>query len=123
MIEEVIYALENLSDKFGIYIDWSNPNTVPYIQDLLSRFMGYQTIIDIITIVLLLGICGVLLVLIPKIYKYDKEVFGPVAAVVGAVLILGAFVIIVSSIFSIVRNIYMPELTLLNYIKTLLTIN
>ena len=37
MSEEIIKVLDNIGQKFGIAIDWTSENVLPYIQDLMHR--------------------------------------------------------------------------------------
>ena len=51
MSEEVIKILDDLGQRFGIAIDWSSQNVLPYMQDLFERFIEYRNISAIIWIV------------------------------------------------------------------------
>ena len=37
MSEEIIKILDDLGRRFGILIDWSSKNILPYLQDLIPR--------------------------------------------------------------------------------------
>ena len=60
MSNEIIKVLEYLGEKFGIAIDWTQQNVLPYVQDLAGRFVKYYTIKEIISVVIcaLMGIVG-----------------------------------------------------------------
>ena len=47
MGEEVIKVLKHLSDQFGVAIDWSSANIMPYLNDLMSRMIKYGIYINI----------------------------------------------------------------------------
>lgn len=36
MSEEIIKVIDELGKRFGIVIDWSNQNIIPYLQELLK---------------------------------------------------------------------------------------
>lgn len=42
MGNEVIKVLDALCDKFGIAIDWSSNNVLPYIQQLTGKIVNYE---------------------------------------------------------------------------------
>lgn len=44
MSEEIIKVIDELGKRFGIVIDWSNQNIIPYLQELLKRFICYRNI-------------------------------------------------------------------------------
>lgn len=61
MSEEIIKILDDLGRRFGIVIDWSSENVMPYLQDLMSRYVTYETLTSIMwaiagIIVLIIGI-------------------------------------------------------------------
>ena len=39
MNEELIKALTELANKFGIAIDWTSQNALPYAQELMNRIV------------------------------------------------------------------------------------
>lgn len=41
MSNEVIKVLDHICDKFGIAIDWSSSNVMPYLQDLMVPIPVY----------------------------------------------------------------------------------
>ena len=69
MANEIIKVLDNLGEKFGIAVDWSSANVVPYLQDLMTRIVKYETYTSIAWIVLF--ILGILILL--AIRKLIKE--------------------------------------------------
>ena len=42
MSEEIIKVLDELGKRFGIVIDWSNQNIMPYLQELLKSFIKME---------------------------------------------------------------------------------
>lgn len=48
MGDEIIKVLNDLSEKFGIVIDWTQQNIQPYLQDLMSRLGQYELVKNII---------------------------------------------------------------------------
>lgn len=74
MGDEVIKVLEHLGKQFGVAIDWSSANVMPYLQDLMPRIVKYgiyQNISDIIyCLVFLLVIALIARKLYKTSYKY-----------------------------------------------------
>ena len=50
MGEEVIKVLKHLGDQFGVAIDWSSANIMPYLNDLMGRMIKYGIYINIYNI-------------------------------------------------------------------------
>ena len=71
--KEIIEILDYLGRKFGIAIDWTSENVVPYIEDLCARYIKFEIYTSIMWIVLCVGImalagiiwiiCGVILII------------------------------------------------------------
>ncbi len=59
--EQIIKILDNLSDKVGMTIDWSNTNVIPYLQTLTNRYINYEVVTSIFWITI--GVIVIILVL------------------------------------------------------------
>lgn len=42
MENEVIEVLEQISEKFGIAVDWSSKNVIPYLEELAEKVVRYK---------------------------------------------------------------------------------
>ena len=64
MSEEIIKVLDELGKRFGIVIDWSNQNIIPYLQELLKRFICYRNITACVWIIISIAmtISGVVMI-------------------------------------------------------------
>lgn len=119
MSDEVIKVIEALAEQFGIVIDWSSANVIPYLQQLCAKYITHEIITSIVWIVI--GIC---LLLVSKYavkrMKYNgernakerysgydtKEVLWGLLA--GTLIIAGA-IIITCQIFDIITCLTFPE--------------
>ena len=135
MSEEVIKILDDLSQRFGIAIDWSSQNILPYLQDLMTRLIQYKNIqatIWIVVSVIMFILVGIILrVALKYIDKYyDRDEYSSVydedraLAKVFAWFIAGIFIfafilVITLNIRGLIQNIYLPEATIVEYIKSL----
>lgn len=133
MSEEIIKVLDNLGEKFGIAIDWSSQNVLPYLQDLMSRFIAYKNLSAIIWIVvsvvfIILSITlGV--IICKKIKKYyenktygcenDKNFGYGLTWFFAGMIILIFIIVLFCNINGILKNIYIPEATVIEYINSL----
>ena len=73
MGDEVIKVLNHLCDKFGIAIDWTSSNVMPYLQDLMSRMVKYGIYQNISNIIWCLIPLLVLVIITKKLYKAACE--------------------------------------------------
>lgn len=138
--EQIIKVLDNLAERFGMVIDWSQENVLPYIQDLSDRIVRYDIAKSCIWIILgLLFIFGGLLFITQQrriSIKNKKRTFlfdedgdfrngyyedSQTLFVVFYVIISIIFIIfIISNVFDIIRDIYLPEKLIIYTIKSLM---
>ena len=128
MGDEIIKVLNDLGQKFGIAIDWSAENVMPYIKDLGMRFITYRNCMAIVwifisIIMFIVGIiCTKKLIKYMKSDSYDDYEDVPVVIVSGVCivcLLIAATIVFFCNIHGIIQNICMPELTIIEYIKSL----
>lgn len=127
MNSEVIRALESLSEKWGIAIDWTSKNVLPYLQELMGRIIRYELITSVFYLLV-----SVAMVLSAKLWlKYisycnkrdEEDRFGDygiyaMLAIVGMfICVTFGTVIIICQIEDIIKCIVLPESILLQYIK------
>ena len=130
MSEEIIKVLDDLGQRFGIAIDWSNQNIIPYLQDLMQRFISYKNCIAIMWIVISLVLIIVSIIVGILIHKYihrihvesnlskDDENFIKFMSwlIIGSIII-GFTICLFCNIAGLFQNIYIPEVTILKYIQ------
>lgn len=131
MSEEIIKVLDELGKRFGIVIDWSNQNIIPYLQELLQRFIYYKNITACVEIIISIAmiIAGVVMFRFLNKWRksdnYDSDylsndvelatlgyIFSICIIALGIGLILG-------NLFGIVKNVCMPEMVVYEYIKNI----
>ena len=73
MADEIIKVLDDLSQRFGIAVDWSSQNMMPYLQTLGNKLVNYK--IALATLGVICGaICIVLALYLWKdANKYSKD--------------------------------------------------
>ena len=128
MSDEIIKLLDDLGQRFGIAIDWTSENVLPYLQNLMDRFITYNIAMNILYI----AVCAIIIVGsiigIPKISRYAKEKIkeDPRSDWDCGVVIINVFWVIASilsttyllrSISNIIRCVTIPEVVIFNYLQ------
>ena len=116
MSDAIIKVLNELCDKFGIAIDWTSDNVVPYLQDLMvrySKYVCYTSIMWLIIGLIMIVIFGVLL------YKYLKQEYrdGLITFLLGCGMLLGAWDT-VNQIMDIIEITTIPEKAIIEDIRS-----
>lgn len=73
MSEEIIKVLDNLGEKFGIAVDWTSQNIMPYIQELMNRYRSYFITSCVIWLTLELVLLFISIVIFKGCIKGKKE--------------------------------------------------
>ena len=132
--EQVIKVLDAVCDKFGIAIDWTSNNVIPYIQQLGNKIITYDICNSIMWLVIGSVIPLTVAILIKKFlnkkkleakermndYYYtdgslDEGAWCCYAMII--VLIIIAIILTTSNIESIIQDIAFPEKTIIEFIK------
>ena len=131
--EQVIKVLDAVCDKFGIAIDWTSNNVIPYIQELGNKIITYDICNSIVWLVIGSVIPLTVAILIKKFlnkkkleakermndYYYtdgslDEGAWCCYAMII--VLIIIAIILTASNIQDIIQDVVFPEKTIIEFI-------
>lgn len=118
MGDEIIKVLDKIGEQFGVAIDWSNANVMPYLQDLMTRYVDYMFYTSVVYLVLgiVFFIIGLLLFRHAyKLYKEDEECF--ISGGLAIALCLVGFLGTMDRTLTIVELKTVPERAIIREIK------
>ena len=125
---EVITLIDELAARFGIVIDWTAENIMPYLTDLGTRFVTLVTWKSILGIVFSISLLCLSILLFRKGIKMgqagkDEDVCIPIAAT-GFILTIACIILnivfIPSNINQILECKFIPEKIIFDYLKDIL---
>ena len=121
---EIFEVLDYLGEKFGIAIDWTSNNVLPYLQALVDKFIKWEISTSIlwIAIAAFIIVMTITLINLKGFREINEETYGMLWVPAG-LLILGFFVVICVQIFDIIECNIFPEKVLYDFIKTMLNQN
>ena len=121
---EIIEVLDYLGEKFGIAIDWTSNNVLPYLQALVDKFIKWEISTSIlwIAIAAFIIVMTITLINLKGFREINEETCGMLWVPAG-LLIFGFFVVICVQIFDIIECNIFPEKVLYDFIKTMLNQN
>ena len=126
---EIIKVLDALAEKFGMAIDWTSQNVIPYLEQLCGRYINYEIVTSVIWLIL-----GIVCLFIGKwgikkvqyCYKRSQEDtwndwgIGTVFTGIGVgLVILTGVVVIVFQLFNIVTCVTFPEKIILDELRSI----
>lgn len=128
MSEEIIKVLDELGKRFGVAIDWSNQNIIPYLQELMKRFICYKNITACVWIIISIFMTIGSVMMIKFINKwrksnnydeYDDDPLAVIGYVTSVCIIALGIGLLIGNLLGIAKNIYMPEMVVYEYIKSI----
>lgn len=130
MSDEIIKILDDLGRRFGVVIDWSSENIMPYLQDLMQRYINYEVMTSVMWIVVALIVIIGLSISIPVINKHANKVLeenhcsdwdvGKWFVIWIFIIIIGCFVIcIICQSIDIITCYTIPEKMIFEYLNFL----
>ena len=51
MSEEIIKVLDALAEKFGLAVDWTSVNVIPYLEQLCGKYVNYEIATSVVWLV------------------------------------------------------------------------
>lgn len=138
--EEIIKVINELCNKFGIAIDWTSQNVLPYLQELMGRIVTYHIVWKSVIIALycilfiLMGIGAKAILNSRKKIIADKcscgnffwykdgdiDEGGIYTLIISGIVLVIALIGIITAIASLLKWIFIPELGLYEYMTNLI---
>ena len=129
--EQVIKVLDAVCDKFGIAIDWTSNNVIPYIEQLGNKIVTYDIYMSIMWLVV--GCIPLTIAFLIKKFLNKKKLeakdkpndyYFTDGSLNGAedsyfiigILLVVAIVIGIANIQGIIQDIIFPEKTIIEFI-------
>ena len=131
MSEEIIKVLDELGKRFGIVIDWSNQNIIPYLQELLKRFICYRNITACVWIIILIAMTISGVVMIRSLNKWrksdnyntdccnDDDMLAALGYIFSIFIVALGIGLIIGNMFGIIKNVCVPEMVIYEYITNI----
>lgn len=129
MSNEIIKILDDLGRRFGVAVDWSNQNVMPYLEELMKRFIQWEISTSIVWMFIgvvfsIVGIISLIHIWKKRAnYKYfgDPDEFitwGFILSIVAAVV---GVCVLLTQCLDICKAVYLPELRVYEYIQHLMS--
>ena len=127
--EQIIQVLDNLGEKFGLAIDWSSENILPYANELMNKAVSYELWMNIIIFTFItIGLALSWIIFFKTIKNknfnwdyFDALTITAVISIILAVLFSIAFIIcLIFCVSTIIACLAFPEKIIFDMIKSML---
>lgn len=124
--EQIIQVLDELCKRFGIVVDWSKDNIIPYLEELTRKIVLYELWTSVVWI-LLSVIAGYFTVRLIK-WSFDglkthdwtcndRYIIG---SIVSAFFVITIIIVFVINLMDVVTCLTFPEKVLYDFVSGLL---
>ena len=128
---QIIEVLDALCEKFGIAIDWTGQNIVPYIQELMKKVIIYELWTSVTWILICLittALCFLIAWILTKTkdfewYEICDEIIPTIAHILnccGIILSVVSIIVAAVQIFDIIACFTFPEKIIFNMIQSMM---
>lgn len=133
MSEEIIKVLDALAEKFGLAVDWTSTNVIPYLEQLCGKYVNYEIATSVVWMLLGLLLCIVGAICYKIVYKHkdwgvtyyetiSDDYFGRELIYFGIISIFViSSIMIITQIFDIVTCFTFPEKIIIEELKSIYT--
>ena len=129
--EQIIQVVDALCKKFGIAIDWTSKNVIPYLTILCKKLVTYEIVTSILGIIVALLVMIASVIATKKLYPVFKKGLeeddkygncgwwlGTVFAIVGLVIVnIISICELRQQINDVIKCIIFPEMYIFEYIQ------
>ena len=129
MSEEIIKVLDALAEKFGLAVDWTSTNVIPYLEQLCGKYVNYEIVTSVVWLIL-----GVISLFVGKYginktkycyNRYKEEIYSDwdigsiFAGIVTGIVLLTGVIVIICQVFDIVICLTFPEKIILDELMSI----
>lgn len=133
--EQIIQVINTLCEKFGIAVDWTSKNAIPYLEVLCRKLITYEIWTSVIKIIFWLTLSVICVFLIKKFYPIFRDgyrqnlknddcgwIVASVFTIIGLVIFyIVAACVVFCQVDDILQCAIFPELYVFEYINALIT--
>ena len=111
--DELIKTFDYLLSQFGIAVDWTSENVLPYLQTLAEKLVRFEINTSIMGLVVGVVVLTVgVWIFVKDIKDWDSGVF-----ILGVILIIVAGIVCCCQVYDIIKCVSFPELYVFEYIE------
>lgn len=124
--DQIIQVLNELCAKFGIVIDWTSENVIPYVTTLCTKLISWEIWSSVawMGIMVVLSIISIIFAIVLRKKLLDSIGFGDgVMSVIYTLFIviwIVTVIVVSTQIFDIIKCYTFPEMFVFEYIKGLI---
>lgn len=120
--DQIIQVLDVLCAKFGMAIDWTSANVMPYLTELCTKLVTWEiwTSVAWMAIAVVMLAAGIVAFVVSIKRIDDLDMAAPIAILASIILCATGMGILGSEIFDIIKCVTFPEMFVFEYVQKLI---
>ena len=125
--DQIIAVINDLCQKFGIAIDWTSENVLPYIEDLCARYIQFEIqtsiawIVCMVAVTLLAGLVWAISAIVVAHSCSDvADLIRGVSMFVFWAALVVTIIVGMAQAYDIIECFNLPEKVIIEYIESLI---
>ena len=124
--DQIIQVLDDICRRFGLAIDWTNENVLPYVTVLCTKLVTFEIWTSVAWLAISVVTALSAIIIIKKHKEPFKEcisddVFGPLLGIALGLLFIVCAAGIISQTMQIIKCVTFPELFIFEYVKNMVS--
>lgn len=126
--EQIIQVIDALCEKFGIAMDWTGENVIPYFETLCEKLIKYEIATSLASITFMFLFVIGCIIATKKLYPIFKNgierdcdygwIVGSVCAIIALAIVgIIAITVFVDNTMDIIKCVTFPEMYVFEYIQ------
>ena len=118
MSDEVIKVLDHINKQFGLGIDWTSKNVLPYVKTIMNEIVNYELWTSLVLIVLMTGLIILTICICKWLWNedWDDDEIQLGAFIVGVGLVAFFLTVLICEVFDVVKCKTFPEMVVYEYV-------
>lgn len=124
--DQIIQVLDALCKKFGMVIDWTSANVMPYLAELCTKLVTWEIWTSVAWMAIMAVAC-IAWIIILRVFRLaiktaldEGDVLGPVVFIISGILFGATIACVGTQIFDIIKCVTFPEMFVFEYIQKLI---
>lgn len=127
---EIIKVIDALAEKFGVAVDWTSENVIPYLEQLCDKYINYEIATSVVWIVFgvfLISSCKWGLKIAQsceakcKKDEWSEWDMADICVRAGTIIaVISGITVVITQLFDIVTCLTFPEKIILDEVKSVI---
>lgn len=123
--DQIIQVLDALCERFGLVVDWTSTNVIPYMTTLFEKLVKYEIWTSVAWIIFMIPVAVISIKYLKwfckMIVDHDSEFFDDLRMAFSVVGLLASIICVITQTMDIIKCVTFPEMFVFEYVQRLMS--